>query len=210
MTDTTPHPTSERRTRTRMKLLDAGFDVFAENGFNAASLELICERAGLTRGAFYYNFSTKEELFLAVMEREFERSMSSLLSFSAGQLDDTEPSELPQLVLALNSGLLRDQVAWATLTEEFRLHAMRDPSAAAAFTEQFTSIHERLGREFQKAADVRGLSLLAPPETIAAIVTGIFLQAVSEGVLAKQSTEHIQQIAADRMLVTLQGLMPPA
>ena len=57
-----------RRGRTRTRLLDAAVDVFAERGIEGATVELICERAGFTRGAFYSNFSTKEELLLAAAE----------------------------------------------------------------------------------------------------------------------------------------------
>ena len=52
------------RERTRGKLLDAAAQVFAEVGLDAASVEAICDRAGFTRGAFYSNFETKDELFL--------------------------------------------------------------------------------------------------------------------------------------------------
>src|SRR6476620_6040810 len=56
--------TPRRREATRQKLLDAAAQVFAEVGLDAASVEAICERAGFTRGAFYSNFETKDELFL--------------------------------------------------------------------------------------------------------------------------------------------------
>ena len=63
MTDTVA-ATTRRREATRQKLLDAAAQVFAEVGLDAASVEAICERAGFTRGAFYSNFETKDELFL--------------------------------------------------------------------------------------------------------------------------------------------------
>ena len=59
--------TTRRREATRQKLLDAAAQVFAEVGLDAASVEAICERAGFTRGAFYSNFETKDELFLELV-----------------------------------------------------------------------------------------------------------------------------------------------
>lgn len=205
-----PPASSARRERTRAKLVDAAFEVFAEQGFTGASLELICERAGLTRGAFYYNFASKEELFLAVMDREFENTMGNLTSVTEATGGDTELGDLFTLVTILNSSRVRDQIEWAILTEEFRLHAMRDPATALAYTERFASIHERLGRALEQTADAYSLRLAAPAETVAAIVTGIFTQTVSEGVLARLDFEQIQQEAADRVMVTLRGLMPRA
>lgn len=62
--------TKRRRSVTRERLLDAAKAVFAERGIAAASVEEICERAGFTRGAFYSNFAHKDDLILAVLDRE--------------------------------------------------------------------------------------------------------------------------------------------
>src|SRR3954466_1955281 len=64
---------SERRAQTRAALLDAAARVFVERGFAGTSVEAIAADAGYTRGAFYSNFATKEELFVALLqERGFE------------------------------------------------------------------------------------------------------------------------------------------
>jgi AcrR family transcriptional regulator len=49
---------AEQQQRTRAALLDAAGEVFAERGFQGASVEAIAERAGFSRGAFYSNFSS--------------------------------------------------------------------------------------------------------------------------------------------------------
>ena len=58
---------AERRAQTRAALLDAAARVFAERGFGGASVEAIAAEAGYTRGAFYSNFASKEELFVALL-----------------------------------------------------------------------------------------------------------------------------------------------
>jgi AcrR family transcriptional regulator len=57
-----------QQARTREALLQAAADVFIERGLQGASVEAITERAGFSRGAFYSNFSSKEELFAAVLQ----------------------------------------------------------------------------------------------------------------------------------------------
>ena len=47
-------------------VINAAFDLFAEDGVDATSIEAVCERAGFTRGAFYSNFDSKHELLLAL------------------------------------------------------------------------------------------------------------------------------------------------
>ena len=57
---------------TRERLLDAARNVFARSGFHGASVEEIASEAGFSTGALYSNFDGKEELFLALMEREID------------------------------------------------------------------------------------------------------------------------------------------
>ncbi len=58
----------EQRAETRRRLLDGAAEVIRERGFGAASVEAITAAAGFTRGAFYSNFATKEELFVALLQ----------------------------------------------------------------------------------------------------------------------------------------------
>ena len=60
---------AERREETREQILAAAAAVFAKRGFHATSLEAIAEEAGFSRGAVYYNFADKEELFLELLDR---------------------------------------------------------------------------------------------------------------------------------------------
>lgn len=209
MVDTNPPGQTARRERTRSRLMDAAFEVFAEVGFNAASLELICERAGLTRGAFYYNFASKEELFLAIMVREFETTMELLPEVGVPAQGEQELNELVDLIGLMYLSRIHDHITSARMTEEFRLHALRDPVAAKAYSEQFGMIHLRLGELLRQAASAHHLRLLAPPETIAAIVTGVFIQAVTDGILAGSDDQALQQTISDRLAVTVGALMPP-
>ncbi|MBD3689538.1 TetR/AcrR family transcriptional regulator [Nanchangia anserum] len=61
------------RLDTQDRLIAACRDVIVTEGAENCSVEKICHRAGFTRGAFYSNFSTKEELFAALAEEEYTR-----------------------------------------------------------------------------------------------------------------------------------------
>lgn len=69
---------TERRQRTREKLIRAAISVFAHSGVAGASIEQLSEAAGMTRGAFYSNFESKDELVLAVIDFAIERMTSEL------------------------------------------------------------------------------------------------------------------------------------
>jgi len=59
---------AESQAQTRAALLDAAARVFRQDGFAGASVEAIAADAGFTRGAFYSNFSSKEELFAELLQ----------------------------------------------------------------------------------------------------------------------------------------------
>ena len=59
----------EKKAQTRAALLEAAADVFRRRGYQAATVEEITAQAGFSRGAFYSNFQTKEELFTELLQR---------------------------------------------------------------------------------------------------------------------------------------------
>ncbi|MDI1266912.1 MAG: TetR/AcrR family transcriptional regulator [bacterium] len=67
--------TRPTRDDTREKLFDAAARVFEEQGIGGASIEIIAAAAGFTRGAFYSNFKSKEELIIAMLEDHVEQSI---------------------------------------------------------------------------------------------------------------------------------------
>jgi AcrR family transcriptional regulator len=68
------------REEVRDDLLAAAARVFARRGFHGASVEAISEDAGLSTGAIYSNFESKEELFLTLWEERIERRRRELRS----------------------------------------------------------------------------------------------------------------------------------
>lgn len=120
-----PRRVTRRRAETRRRLLEAARLTFAEQGFGRASVEDVCERAGFTRGAFYSNFSSLDELFLAMWE---ERSAALLAA-----LGESLEAAAAEGVLSLEDGidrlleLLPVDDHWYRLEAEFSAHALRDP-----------------------------------------------------------------------------------
>src|SRR5215475_8855734 len=75
--------TRPTRDDTRDKLFEAAARVFEEQGINAASIEAIAAAAGFTRGAFYSNFDSKDELIIAMLEDHVEQSIQRCLELLA-------------------------------------------------------------------------------------------------------------------------------
>lgn len=75
---------AEKKAKTREQLVSAAAAVFARRGFSGASLEEIAEEAGLTRGAYYAHFASKEDLLAAVMT-------SFVVDMDLSMFDDSRP-----------------------------------------------------------------------------------------------------------------------
>ncbi|WP_404435924.1 TetR/AcrR family transcriptional regulator [Microbacterium aerolatum] len=131
-------PVTRRRENTRARLMDAAAQVFAEVGLEGASVEAICDRAGFTRGAFYSNFDSKDELFLELASSVAEQRLASVRGrieefVAAGVLSgDADPIALVQKVL--DSGL--DDRLSVLLMSEIRIGALRDEAFGKAYLAQ--------------------------------------------------------------------------
>ncbi len=89
---TTPNPTTTNRRveqgqQTRRHLLDVARALFVQHGYDATSIELVLERASISRGALYHHFSSKRDLFEAVLDDVEGRLAQATLQAAAG-LDD--------------------------------------------------------------------------------------------------------------------------
>ncbi len=79
--------TRPTRDSTRDKLFEAAARVFEEQGTGGASIEAIAAAAGFTRGAFYSNFKSKDELIIAMLEDHVEQSIRRNLDLLAEHTD---------------------------------------------------------------------------------------------------------------------------
>ena len=117
----------ERSGTTRTRLLRAAEKIFARDGFEAAKLEEIAAEAGYTRGAFYANFSTKEDLFFALLEEEISSRIAGLEQL----MQEYRESEAKLRAFREFFLSLSQDRRWSLLALEFKLFAVRHPEARA-------------------------------------------------------------------------------
>ena len=144
---------------TRTKLLDAAEEVFFEKGVARASLNEIAQRAGATRGAVYWHFKDKAELFFAMREDVFsplvERTDALLLSDQfANPLDVIEASVKEFFRVLEDCSVVR---------EVFEIMISR-----CEYVDEFTSVQEEVGR---------------PAQTFLTKIEAVYLQAAAKGML---------------------------
>ena len=121
---TTEKRVTKRRAETRQRLLDAASEAFAEEGFGRSTVEKVCERGGYTRGAFYSNFASLDELFLAMWKQRSGELLDGIRTALEGELENIR--DVHAVVRRLVAAIPIDD-AWYRITAEFTAHALRTP-----------------------------------------------------------------------------------
>jgi len=157
---------ADRKAQTRDELVRAAGAVFAERGFHAARLEDVADDAGYSTGAIYSNFAGKEELFLAVLERQFAAHVRDL---RAAVEPETAPEErLAAAALQWLDEQRRGPRAFLLFIETLA-YAVRNPRFRRRFVNRFRAMREATA-DLIAQADVE---LKLPPEELAVIANAL-------------------------------------
>jgi len=165
---------ADRTRATRWKLLGAAKRIFAQDGFEAARLEDIAATAGYTRGAFYANFDSKEDIFFALLEewvRERIESVTRALHRHSRAVENLAELRKHYALVARDRRLV-------LISMEFKLYALRHPEAHARLRSRHRRIRASFGALLSELMQSLGKPL--PVEYPAASTC---LSAVAEGLL---------------------------
>lgn len=136
-------PAPRRRENTRARLLEAALEVFAEKGLKRVTVDDLVGAAGFTRGAFYSNFSSIEEVFFAVFDDQSRRMMRTVReTIDAIPAGEFSPASMG---LILDS-LLPFGRTWYLIQSEFTLLALRNEEARQVFAAH----HRRFEHEMEE------------------------------------------------------------
>lgn len=149
----------ERTERTRTRVLGAADAVFSRRGYHEATLSEIAEEAGVSKGALYHNFATKEDLFLGILDMRMDERLREIESALAGEGSDED--EVGRAALDYIDNLKRNR-EWIALFFEFVARAARDEAFGARFAERFTAFWAALARVVERRAARLGVELPLP------------------------------------------------
>ncbi|MFE2212033.1 TetR/AcrR family transcriptional regulator [Streptomyces canus] len=185
-TQDTTRRVTRRRVRTRANLLDAAFAVFAAKGFGRVSIEEVCEAAGYSRGAFYSNFDSLDELFFALYQQRADliaEQVSGALALDGPELDVLAAVDRVTEVLLLD----RD---WLLVKTDFLVHAARVPEVARTLLEHRARLRRAVADRLARARGHAELpAVLADVEdaahAVVAAYDGVTVQLLLDGDLER-------------------------
>ncbi|WP_084515760.1 TetR/AcrR family transcriptional regulator [Microbacterium luticocti] len=186
------------RENTRARLLDAAFDVFADVGLDAASVEAVCERAGFTRGAFYSNFESKDELFLELMTTVADRKLAAITErvkrITDGDVEKGSPGEVVQGLVDASL----DSRQGVLLMSEIRIRAMRDARMAHAYIEWGDGMRRRVADLIDGLVATYRLTLRMPSTMFAQTMLELWEIASVEAVIARLDDDATRELISAR------------
>ncbi|MBU8578758.1 TetR/AcrR family transcriptional regulator [Brevibacterium luteolum] len=181
---------SRRRMQTRAALIDGAMRVFASRGVAAASIEEICEASGFTRGAFYSNFASRDEIVLAIIERgiaEAQRHVTELVEnrtdlHEAAELSRPQQEQLIRDIVTQFHAVQDNTTAWILAEREIELYTLRNPELRDRY-EELTGTHfENMSRVVGTAIGCAGGKLTLPLAQFVDLLAAVSLAAGSAAV----------------------------
>ena len=121
------------RAAVRRRLLDAALEVFAEYGFASANLDQVAAAAGLTKGAIYSNFTSKDDLFFAMMKDQALNRVEAVRTVLGGTSPGTHGEQTLHDIGRLLTGAFTEQQEWQLVFLDFWQRAVRDDDVRAQF-----------------------------------------------------------------------------
>ena len=153
----------EKRLETQASIKSSALSLFARNGFYGATIDRIAEDAGYSRGAFYSNFTSKEDLLLSLLQEHNEREIKKWQRI----IEDADSLETTYQKMAEDYIEFLQQADWGLFTIEVQLHAKRNQEFADRYNlyvkAVINNIADSLAAMYTKANRQipKGLALIA-------------------------------------------------
>lgn len=166
----------QRSEETRTKIMESAIKLFSTHGFNKASVDDICEEAGISKGAFYHHFKSKQELFLALLDGWLQAIDSAI----EASKDMTAPETFTQMTVAFPY-IFETAGNGLPMFLEFWLQASRDKKIWDASIAPYRRYHKYFTSLIKKGVDEGSFIEVDPELTSRMIVStamGLLLQSL--------------------------------
>lgn len=152
----------EQRKLTRARLIDSAMKLFSTRGYDHATIDDISQDAGYSKGAYYFHFSTKEDILIELLRRWSEDRSVAL----AGAGGDDGASDVRAMLEALFS--YDSDRRWPGVLLEFWAQSMRNEDVKKRVAQVYASARQNLAAAFSEAR-ARGEITVESPEDAATI-----------------------------------------
>jgi len=169
-------PKQQRSAETLDRILTAAETCFAEHGYDATGVAQICKQASVSKGAFYHHFSSKQAVFMALLNRWLEKTDQQLSSLRQTQ------SNIPESIRSMAvvpQFILNNSVQQLPIYLEFITQAIREPEIWQTAVEPYRRYNQFFAGIIQAGIQEGTLRELDPQIAASVMISfavGILLQ----------------------------------
>lgn len=205
---------TRRKENTRAKLVRASLDVFVEKGIDGVTVDDLAKAAGFTRGAFYSNFSSKEEVFIALFDEVTAELMAIANSSVESAVADVGADEScsileaddAQVMLAVFEGIRPFGRQWYLLYSDAVSRSLRDVELRDRLTVHRERLRDEIGQLLLAGMEVKGERPLLPVEDLAQLLVGVFVDLMLR---EQMDGRDVTDLAATTILGTMRAFVVP-
>ncbi len=193
--------TQPRSEETRGLILQAARRCFAEHGYDATGVAEICESAGISKGAFYYHFESKQAVFLAILADWLGDLERALIPITATSLP---VPDLFVLLMRAARDALQSNLEQMPLILEFWTQSSRDTTAQQASLATYRHYHEFMVGLIQRGiaeGSFASMDAEAGAQVVLSLASGLLFQ----GLLDPHGADW-GRVAENSIQILLNGL----
>ena len=191
--------TQQRSEETRGRILEAAVRKFAVAGYQAASVDDICNEAGVSKGAFYHHFPSKQSVFLALM--------NGWLGMIDVGMEAVQMETVPETLIQMTDmlpGVFAAAEDRLPMFLEFWLQASRDETIWKAIIAPYHHYQEHFAGLIEKGI-AEGSLKPTDPQVAAQVIVSMAVGLVLQGVLDPHSADW-EKTASESMRILMNGL----
>jgi len=175
-----------------------------------ASIDAIAADAGFTKGAFYANFASKQDLFLTVLEQKFATALADLEAAMPGAgVPADEAHNAAERFLAYADS----DPEWPRLYQEFAALAARDPAFREQLAARVHELRERMAAVFEHWAASYGVKPVFAPQEVAAMTffmaDGFLMHRLIDPALDESLYSKMVDVFLQGLLAQVEGVHTP-
>lgn len=167
----------ERRIQTRNAILEAATTAFAAEGYEATGVAEICEKAGVSKGAFYYHFESKEAVFLDLCS-SWLQSLEDTLTAVIAEAENIHAGL--HKMAGMIENIFNNNQPLMSLVLELWTHASRNEKVQSATLEPYRRYREIFSSLIKKGIDEGSIAPIDPylaGQVLLSLSSGLFIQA---------------------------------
>jgi len=190
----------QRSEETKARILEAAVKQFSVNGYNKASVDNICEQAGVSKGAFYHHFQTKQDVFLALLDgwlTTFDNAIKATKDQTVPETFQKMTEYFPYIFETAGDNL--------PMFLEFWLQASRDEKIWQASIAPYRRYHKHFASLIKKGI-AEGSFVDVDPNLAARLIVSAAMGLLLQSLLDPEGAKW-EKVARETVQVMMKGLL---